>query len=335
LTVKNFEGSSDIYQFTFEVSGVGSFTFNVTSGSLISYSKYVDNQRVGTVISDANGTLTDTITLGSVHVITYVRQIGGTTTGSWGGGGGGYTSQKWCAKEGRNIPESEWTEERCEPEATKEIRIREARIVYFGHNEVELPLAGFKVPLLEKQYCSIYFGKPERCRKPAVEVGKTVYVVGGVYSTYGMVTPEGYRWWVVDINGNEVLRRDGSPEFTVVFSEEGNFTLYLEIIDSEGNRYTANHSFVVVSELVPPEEERGNKTLTIPKLDTTSEVPTFADEVAKVLSTLPNTLKNWFRGFNLRLPDSASVDGYKIATAFVALFAVYLLVGGGSRWAKA
>ena len=320
LTVKNFEGGSDIDQFTFEVSGTGSFSFNVSAGSLISYTKYVDNQRVGTVISDANGILTDSIVLGSVHVITYVRQIGGTTTG--GRGGGGYTSQKWCAKEGRNIPASEWTKERCEPEEVQEIKVREARIVYLGQS------------ILKKGYCSIVFGTPDSCRATQIEANRTTYIIGGVYSTYGMVTPEGYRWRVVDDNGAEVLRRDGSPEFTVVFSEVGNYTVFLEIIDSEGNHYTANHSFEVVERIVP-KEERDNKTFTFLKLDTTSEVPTLADMVAKVLSTLPNMLKNWFGGFNLHLPNSgASVDGYKIATAIVALFAVYILVGGGNRWAK-
>lgn len=138
----------------------------------------------------------------------------------------------------------------------------------------------------------------------------------------------------MDAEGNEVLRYDGSPEFSTTFSTLGNYTVYLEIVDSEGNHYTANHSFEVVGRIVP-KEERGNKTFTFLKLDTTSEVPTLADEVAKVLSTLPNMLKNWFGGFNLHLPDSgASVDGYKIATAIVALFAVYVLVGGGNRWAK-
>ncbi|MEE9116986.1 MAG: hypothetical protein V3U02_00140, partial [Calditrichia bacterium] len=106
--------------------------------------------------------------------------------------------------------------------------------------------------------CQVRFGLDGRCRKIFILTNKTTYILGGLWSTIGIVEERDYGW---TISGVGYSRAFSGPRIEVVFVNTGNYTLDLVVNDSLGREYAASHDFEVLEFPIDEVELVDNRTM--------------------------------------------------------------------------
>ena len=307
----------------FYVSGTGNLNLELT-GLYPSwqYSKIVDGQNVGTLVTDASGKLADTVVLSS-HEVVYlpVSAAGSGSGGSAGsgggvaGGGGGGISLVFCPKLNLSIPANEYSEETCG--LAPEYKIKRAKIFYVTHDKAKKAVCPFLS--LDKLGVS-------ECIERRLKPGKTVYIGGGAFTAAGSIFPENYTWY---IDGREVYK---APEFTTVFYREGEHNITLLVIDTLGNRFYDSVIVNVTEEVeIPPSLLGLLFQKLLGKNETEGSNNTVSEIIGNATSRLTNATVNVTLGFWKRLGLSRTEAFAVLIVGLLSAYGAWRLVGAGRR----